>query len=107
LKKKDLLIGLLVVIVWGANFTVIRLGLNGVPSMLLVLFRYLIVLFPAIFFVKKPNTEWKYIILYGLTVGALQFSCLFYAMEIGMPASLASIIVQSQAFISPILAMIF
>lgn len=107
MKKKDLILGLLVVIVWGANFTVIRLGLNGVPSLLLVLFRYLLVLFPAIFFIKKPKTEWKYIILYGLFVGALQFSCLFYAMEIGMPASLASIVVQSQAFIAPILAMIF
>lgn len=107
MKKKDLILGLLVVIVWGANFTVIRLGLDGVPSMLLVFFRYLIVLFPAIFFVKKPKTEWKYMILYGLFVGALQFSCLFYAMEIGMPASLASIVVQSQAFIAPILAMIF
>lgn len=107
MKKKDVLIALLLVVIWGVNFTVIKLGLSGVPSMLLVTLRYLLTVFPAIFFIKKPNTEWKYIILYGLAVGVGQFSCLFYAMEIGMPAGISSIILQIQAFISPVLAMIF
>jgi O-acetylserine/cysteine efflux transporter len=106
LKRKDSILALLVVIVWGANFTVIKLGLSGVPSMLLVVLRYLITSL-AVFFIKKPNTEWKYIILYGMTVGVGQFSCLFYAMEIGMPAGLASILLQMQAFISPFLAVVF
>ncbi len=107
MKKKDFFIALLVVIVWGANFTAIRLGLDGVPSMLLVAIRYTLVVFPAIFFVKKPDVSWKYIFFYGLTVGAGQFGALFLAMEIGMPAGLASIVVQLQAFISPLLATIF
>jgi len=107
MKKKDILLALLLVTIWGVNFTVIKLGLGGVPSMLLVALRYLLTAFPAVFFIKKPKTEWKYIILYGLTVGVGQFSCLFYAMEIGMPAGIASIVLQIQAFISPALAMIF
>lgn len=107
MKKKDVILAVLLVTIWGVNFTVIKLGLSGVPSMLLVALRYLITVFPAIFFVKKPSTEWKYIIMYGLAVGVGQFSCLFYAMEIGMPASIASIILQIQAFISPLLAAIF
>lgn len=107
MKKKDIILAILLVTIWGVNFTVIKLGLGGVPSMLLVALRYLLTVFPAIFFVKKPNTEWKYIILYGLAVGVGQFACLFYAMEIGMPASIASIVLQIQAFISPVLAMLF
>lgn len=107
MKKKDFLFALLVIIIWGANFTVIKLGLGGVPSMLLVAMRYALVAFPAIFFIKKPKIEWKYIIYYGLTVGVGQFACLFYALEIGMPAGLASITSQLQAFISPILGSIF
>ena len=107
MKKKDIILALLLVTIWGVNFTVIKLGLGGVPSMLLVALRYLLTVFPAIFFIKKPNTEWKYIILYGLFVGVGQFSCLFYAMEIGMPASIASIVLQIQAFISPLLAVVF
>ena len=49
MKKKDLVMALMVVIIWGVNFTVIRLGLNGVPSMLLAALRYTFVL-PALFF---------------------------------------------------------
>ena len=107
MKRKDLILSLLVVIVWGANFTVIRLGLNGVPSMLLVAFRYILVAFPAVFFIKKPKIEWKYILAYGLTVGVGQFGFLFYAIEIGMPAGIASIVSQLQAFITPLLGAVF
>ena len=107
MKKKDILLSILIVILWGVNFTVIKLGLSGVPSMLLVSMRYLLSTFPAIFFIEKPKTEMKYIVLYGLTVGVGQFSCLFYAMQIGMPAGIASVVLQTQAFISPVFAMIF
>lgn len=74
--------------------------------MLLVSLRYLSVL-PALFFVKKPELDWKYGLAYGFSVGVLQFSCLFYAMEIGMPAGLSSIILQSAAFMTPLLAAAF
>ena len=103
MKKKDFILAILVVIVWGANFTVIKLGLGGVPPMLLVTLRYTLVAFPAVFFIKPPKMALKDILLYGFTVGVGQFGCLFYAMHIGMPAGLASIIVQLQAFISPLL----
>ncbi len=107
MKKKDILLSVLLVILWGMNFTVIKLGLDGVPSMLLVTMRFILTSFPAIFFIKRPKTEIKYIVLYGLTVGVGQFACLFYAMQIGVPAGIASIVLQIQAFISPALAMIF
>ena len=103
MKRKDFILALLVVIVWGANFTVIKLGLGGVPPMLLVALRFTLVAFPAIFFIKPPTIALKDLLLYGFTVGVGQFGCLFYAMHIGMPAGLASIIVQLQAFISPFL----
>lgn len=76
------------------------------PSLLLVALRYLFTAIPAVFFIKKPKTKWKYIIAYGLTIGAGQFGCLFYALEIGMPASIASFIVHCQAFFTFIFAAI-
>ncbi len=106
MKRKDFIMALLVVIVWGVNFTVIKIGLGGLPSMLLVALRYLFTALPAIFFVKRPQIEFKFILLYGFIVGVAQFASLFYAMEIGMPAGLASILLQLQAFISPILGLI-
>ena len=104
MKRRDLILALLVVIVWGANFTVIKLGLAGPPPMLLVALRYTFAALPAIFFVKRPDVGWKYILAYGFAVGVGQFSCLFYAMHIGMPAGTSSVILQSQVFFTLIFA---
>lgn len=104
MKRRDVILALLVVITWGANFTVIKLGVEGVPSMLLVALRYTATVFPAIFFIKRPATSWRYLVSYGLTVGVGEFGCLFFAIEMGMPAGLASVVLQSQAFFTVLFA---
>ncbi|MCF7935988.1 MAG: EamA family transporter [Synergistales bacterium] len=107
MNKKDLALVFLVSVIWGGNFVVIKLGLHDVPPMLLAALRYIATAFPAVLFVKPPRLEWRYTIAYGLTIGFGQFSCLFYAMTIGMPAGLASIILQSQAFFTAFFAVFF
>lgn len=104
MRRRDLILALLVVIVWGANFTVIKLGLAGMPPMLLAALRYTFAALPAIAFVKRPSVGWKYVVAYGMTVGVGQFSCLFYAINIGMPAGISSIVLQSQVFFTLIFA---
>lgn len=104
MKRRDLILALFVVIVWGANFTVIKLGLAGMPPMLLAALRYTFAALPAIAFIKRPSVGWKYVVAYGLTVGVGQFSCLFYAINIGMPAGISSIVLQSQVFFTLIFA---
>ena len=104
MSRKDIAIALLVVIIWGANFTVIRLGLDGIPPLLLVSLRFLLAAFPAILFVKKPAVGFRYLLAYGLSVGVGQFGCLFYAMHIGMPAGVASVVLQAQAFFTLLFA---
>lgn len=103
---KDLILALLVVTIWGANFTVIRLGLDGVPPMFLAALRFTLASLPAVFFVRRPDVHISYLLGYGITVGIGQFGCLFYAMHIGMPAGAASVVLQSQAFFTLILATI-
>jgi len=75
--------------------------------MYLVALRYTFTALPAIAFIKRPNVEWYYCLAYGLTVGVGQFACLFYAMEIGMPAGIASVVMQSQAFFTLLLGVVF
>jgi O-acetylserine/cysteine efflux transporter len=104
--RRDLTIALFVVAIWGANFTVIRLGLDGVPPMLLASLRFLLAAFPAILFVPRPVVGLRYWLAYGLSVGVGQFGCLFYAMHIGMPAGVASVVLQSQAFFTLLFAVL-
>ena len=95
---------LLVVILWGLNFYFIHLGLLDTSPYLLGFLRFICVIFPAIFFIKKPDVPWKWLILYGLFISFGQFSFLFGAIAAGMPTGLAAIILQSQAFFTIVIA---
>jgi O-acetylserine/cysteine efflux transporter len=104
---KDLLIALVVIIAWGVNFVVIKVGLDGLPPMLLGALRFVLVAFPAILLVKRPQLPWRWLIAYGATISLGQFAFLFQAMYSGMPPGLASLVLQSQAFFTLCFAAVF
>ncbi|EGE4659463.1 O-acetylserine/cysteine exporter [Salmonella bongori serovar 48:i:- str. 94-0708] len=101
--RKDGFLALLVVIVWGLNFVVIKVGLHHMPPLLLAGLRFLLVAFPAIFFVGRPKVPLMLLLGYGLTISFGQFAFLFCAIKFGMPAGLASLILQAQAFFTIVL----
>ncbi len=101
---KDWLTALVVIMAWGVNFVVIKLALTEIPPMLLGGMRFTLVAIPAIFFIPKPALPWRIIVLYGATISLGQFTFLFTAMYQGMPAGLASLVLQSQAFFTVLIA---
>ena len=72
--RKDGLLALLVVVVWGLNFVVIKLGLHNMPPLMLGL-RFMLVAFPALLFVARPAIPLRLLLGYGLTIsfGQLPF----------------------------------
>jgi len=104
---KDLLSALIVIIAWGMNFVVIKVGLSELPPLLLGALRFAFVAFPAVFFVRRPAIPWRTIVLYGFTISLGQFVFLFLAMSLGMPAGLASLVLQSQALFTVLIAALF
>jgi len=107
LTPRDLLLALLVVLVWGLNFVFIKWGVEQVPPLLLTALRYLCAALPAVFFVKRPQVKLSILIAYGLAIGFAQFGLLFSAIKLGMPAGLASLLMQLQAFFTVALAILF
>ncbi|QEL54910.1 EamA family transporter [Chromobacterium paludis] len=103
----DVAQALAIVLAWGVNFVVIKWGVAGVPPLLLGALRFTLVALPAVFIVKRPAVPWRWLALYGLTMGVGQFGCLFSAIKLGMPAGLASVVLQSQAFFTLLLARLF
>jgi O-acetylserine/cysteine efflux transporter len=91
-------IGLIVVVLWGLTFIAIKLGLGNVPPLLLATFRFIVLCLPAIFFLPRPPVPWRWLIALGLTINVGQFGFLFMGIKLGMPAGMASLIHQSQAF---------
>ncbi|MEG0098362.1 MAG: O-acetylserine/cysteine exporter [Citrobacter sp.] len=103
MSRKDGLLALLVVVVWGLNFVVIKVGLHNMPPLMLAGLRFLLVAFPAIFFVSRPKIPLSLLLGYGLTISFGQFAFLFSAIKFGMPAGLASLVLQAQAFFTIVL----
>lgn len=102
--RKDGLLALLVVVVWGFNFVVIKMGLHNMPPLLLAGLRFMLVAFPALLFVARPQIPFRLLLGYGITISFGQFAFLFSAIKFGMPAGLASLVLQSQAFFTIIIA---
>lgn len=103
MKFKDVLLALCVVIIWGVNFVIIKLGVTALPPLLLGALRFVFVAFPAIFFFRRPRIPFRLLLLYGLTISFGQFAFLFCAIRVGMPAGITSVILQSQAFFTLLL----
>lgn len=107
MSPRDIALALGVVLIWGLNFVAIKWGVDEVSPFLMTGLRYLGCALPAIFFVRRPAVGWPILIAYGLTVGVLQFSFLFSAIGLGMPAGLASLVMQMQVFFTLGLAIVF
>ena len=103
---RDIALALGVVLIWGLNFVAIKWGVDEISPFLLTGLRYLGCALPAVFFIRKPDVGWPVLIAYGLTVGVLQFSFLFTAIRLGMPAGLASLVMQMQVFFTMALAVL-
>ena len=101
---KHSLLALLVVVIWGANFVVIDAGQEDVPPLLFLALRFLVVCLPAIFFLKPPPIGWRNIIAIGATLSLAQFALLYFALALGMPPGLASLLLQTQVIFSILVA---
>ncbi|HWJ95009.1 MAG TPA: EamA family transporter [Telluria sp.] len=94
----DILTALAVVAIWGVNFVVIKIGLSDLPPVLFTALRFLCAALPLVFFVPRPRAAWHLVAAYGLFQFALQFTLLFTGIKLGLPAGLASLVIQLQAF---------
>ncbi len=104
---RDTFLALAIVVVWGVNFMAIKWGVAEVPPLLLSSLRYVVAAVPAVFFVKRPQVGLGILIAYGLAIGVGQFGLLFSAIHLGMPAGLASLVLQLQSFFTIGLAVAF
>ncbi len=98
------LLALLVVIIWGVNFVILDEGQEDVPPLVFLALRFLAVSLPAVFFIKPPRIGWRNIVLIGAFLSFGQFALLYLALKLGMPAGLASLVLQTQVILSVIIS---
>lgn len=91
-------LAILVTAIWGFNFVVIKVGVAEIPPLLLTALRFFFAAVPAVFFVRRPSVNWRWVAGYGAFIGVLQFGLLFVSIRLGMTAALASVVMQLQVF---------
>ena len=94
----------MVAVIWGINFVVIDEGLDGMPPLLFVAIRFVVVLLPAVFLIPRPDVPWRTLATVGLFLCVGQFGLLYSALAAGMPAGLASLVLQAQVLFTLVLA---
>ncbi len=82
--------------IWGTNFVIMKNTVLVLPPLLLAAMRFFFTLIPAIFFVPRPNVRWTNLMGYGLSIGVVQFGCLYVAVNGQITPGLASLVVQTQ-----------
>jgi O-acetylserine/cysteine efflux transporter len=92
---------------WGFSFVVIHVGLQGVPPLLLAALRFALAAVPFVWLVKRPTVAWWWLAAYGICTGVIQFGLAFTAMNIGISAGLASLVIQMNAFFTVLLSSLF
>ena len=100
MNKRDLLLGIFVMIVWGLNFSVIKLGVNEIDPLLLTALRFSLAVIPAIFFVKRPQVKWRYLVAYGMTFAIGVWGMATWSIQAGLSAGMASVLLQMNVVIS-------
>jgi O-acetylserine/cysteine efflux transporter len=94
--RRHVIAAVIVAVVWGVNFVVIHVGLEHFPPLLFAALRFALVAL-ALPFVPRPGVPARYVIAVGTFLAAGQFGLLFLGMAHGVPAGLASLVLQLQA----------
>lgn len=99
---KHLMLIFLVIFSWGFSYVATKIGLLELPPFLFATLRFSVLIIPALF-IPFPKTKLSGIILFSLFMCFAQFAFLFLGVKLGMPAGLASLVMQAQAFFTIIM----
>ena len=100
----DMLLAGLVALLWGGNFTVVRLGLDGgIPPLLFAALRFAVAS-SLMLIVPRPAVPWRQVLLLGLVLGVGLYGLSTLSIACGMAPGLGSLVLQSQAFLTIALA---
>jgi O-acetylserine/cysteine efflux transporter len=106
LTGRDFAAALCVVVIWGLNFVAMKLALRDFTPFQLGAIRYVFASLPLVLFVRFPRGGIKWLVAYGLCQGVGQFGLLFVALQVGMTAALASVLMQTQLFFTALLGVL-
>ena len=104
---RDLCVAIAVMVIWGLNFSVIKLGVDQADPIMVTALRFTFAVLPAIFFVKRPHAKWRYLMGYGLIFSIGVWGMATWAIEAGLSVGMSGVLLQSNLFIAVLLGYLF
>ncbi|WNJ97099.1 EamA family transporter [Vibrio ruber] len=98
--RNDLFLAIFVMAIWGFNFSMIKLGITEVHPLLTTAARFTLAVIPAIFFIRRPNVAWRYLIAYGIVFGVGIWGMASWSITAGLSSGMSSVLLSSNALIS-------
>ena len=100
---RDIIILLVVMMIWGGNFAVAKIGMEQLTPLFFITLRFAVVALFLVPFVKPPRGRFAQVFAVSLTLGVLHFAFMFTALQT-LDAAAAAITVQLQVPIASLLA---
>ncbi|WP_024697283.1 DMT family transporter [Pseudomonas avellanae] len=97
---------LLVALIWGGNFALIKVGLEHIKPFTMTFIRFSLCVFPFIFFIPRPKIPASILAAYGILFGGGIWGCANIAIYIGTSPGTVALIIQLSAFITFIIGLI-
>jgi O-acetylserine/cysteine efflux transporter len=102
----DYAIALVVMVIWGLQLPVGKIGVTELPPLLFMAIRFTFVAALICPFFPLPRDKLRGVLLLSFVLGSLHFTCMFTGLSL-IDASTASLLLQSQVPFAALLAAIF
>ncbi len=103
IEPRDVAAFVLVMMIWGFNFAVVKTGLLTFPPIFMTALRFALVALVLVPFVKVPRGHFGGVLLVAVTLGFLHFALMFTGLS-GIDAATAAIAIQLQVPFAALLA---
>ncbi len=95
MQGRDIFLIVVVMAIWGFNFSMIKLGVSEMDPLLIAAARFFCATFPIIFFIRKPDVKWRYLMAYGLVFGTGIWGMASCSITFGLSSGMASVLLQT------------
>lgn len=92
MSRIDSVLLVLLMALWGLNFSVIKLGVDHIDPLMLTALRFTLAVIPLLFFVRRPNVPWRHLMAYGVTFGVGVWGLTTLSVDAGVSVGLASLL---------------
>ncbi|MBS9782491.1 MAG: EamA family transporter [Arcobacter sp.] len=103
---KDFFLAIFITFIWGVNFSIIKIGIDSLDPFILAGLRFTLCALPFVFFIKRPDVKFRYLLGYGLSFGVGLWGLAYLGIYFGMSAGLTPLVLQMGTFSSIIFTVI-